>query len=266
MDETGVVARMVNGLSHRSYPGDEVALQAVQDAGARLQVCRGEVAALVAAGSTGEAEIVGVGLRAANDWMAHESAQWREYHSTRTAGVVSQLRYSLPLNRLRVRGGARITTIYEASGLDANARVLVANEKLGTYRLGHVPMRLTVVDHRFVLLDGPVVDGRMTLMKVTSPVMLDLAQRYWDAVQAAVVPLSPGFAGPEALTPRQRQVVALLGSDLNDEAIAEALDVSVRTVRADVAAVLAALGVRSRFAAGARLQIWDRLELTSSSP
>ena len=266
MDEAGVVARMVDGLSHRNYPGDEVALQAVQDAGARLQVRRGEVAALVAAGGTSEAEVVGVGMRAANDWMAHASAQWREYHSTRTSAVVSQLRYSLPLNRLRVRGGARITTIYDVSGLDANARVLVANEKLGTYGFGTVPVRMTVVDHRIVLLEGPVVDGRMTLMRVTSPSMLDLAQRYWEAVQGAVIAMPPAFAGPTALTPRQRQVVSLLGSDLGDEAIAEALDVSVRTVRADVAAVLAALGVRSRFAAGARLQIWDRLELTSSSP
>ena len=67
---------------------------------------------------------------------------------------------------------------------------------------------------------------------------------------------TPEPARTPTLTSRQQQVVALLLSDLADEAVAASLGVSVRTVRSDVAAILAALGVKSRFAAGARLQLW----------
>jgi DNA-binding NarL/FixJ family response regulator len=62
---------------------------------------------------------------------------------------------------------------------------------------------------------------------------------------------------PGDLTPRQGQVVALMASGANDDAIAAALGVSVRTVRSDVAGILDALGVQSRFAAGVRLQFWS---------
>ena len=41
---------------------------------------------------------------------------------------------------------------------------------------------------------------------------------------------------------------------------AKMLEVSVRTVRSDIAAVLDVLGVRSRFAAGVRLRLWSSLE------
>jgi DNA-binding NarL/FixJ family response regulator len=43
-----------------------------------------------------------------------------------------------------------------------------------------------------------------------------------------------------------------MSRDLPDERIAEKLGISVRTVRYDISAIMAALGVRSRFAAGLR--------------
>ena len=46
----------------------------------------------------------------------------------------------------------------------------------------------------------------------------------------------------------------MLTVDTRDDAIAEALEVSVRTVRSDIADLMDALGVRSRFAAGARVK------------
>ena len=62
------------------------------------------------------------------------------------------------------------------------------------------------------------------------------------------------------LTPRQRQVVALMATGTGDEAIAASLGVSVRTVRSDIAALLDVLGVKTRFAAGVRLQLWSGQE------
>ena len=59
------------------------------------------------------------------------------------------------------------------------------------------------------------------------------------------LPLLLGIADDEAADRRFRQPIAA------------ALDVSVRTVRSDVAAILDALNVRTRFAAGMRLQLWS---------
>jgi DNA-binding NarL/FixJ family response regulator len=47
-----------------------------------------------------------------------------------------------------------------------------------------------------------------------------------------------------------RQLVEMLAAGAKDEQIARALGVSLRTVRRRVAALLADLGVRSRFQAG----------------
>ena len=46
----------------------------------------------------------------------------------------------------------------------------------------------------------------------------------------------------------------MMATGAGDEAIATSLGVSVRTIRSDVASVLDALGVKTRFAAGVRLQ------------
>jgi DNA-binding CsgD family transcriptional regulator len=54
----------------------------------------------------------------------------------------------------------------------------------------------------------------------------------------------------EALSAAQRQVLQLLAAGLNDDAIASAAGVSVRTIRRHISAVFDLLGVNSRFAAG----------------
>jgi DNA-binding NarL/FixJ family response regulator len=58
------------------------------------------------------------------------------------------------------------------------------------------------------------------------------------------------------LTPRQAEIVRLLARGALDESIARQLQVSVRTVRAEVAAILSELGAASRFEAGVRYGAW----------
>jgi len=94
-------------------------------------------------------------------------------------------------------------------------------------------------------------------MKVTSPAGLEAAWRFWTAALANTVPVERVASGADELSQRQRQIVALMAADVADDGIAAALGVSVRTVRSDIAGVLSLLGVRSRFAAGARLQAWE---------
>jgi len=151
-----------------------------------------------------------------------------------------------------------MVSVFDYYGLDTDARLLLANEPVGDYLFGRAPVQMKIVDRRFVILDGPVVDGSVSLMTIHSGACLDAAWRYWDAIVASAIPVEDaGISDLGLLTKRQRQVVALLASDLGDDAVAASLGVSVRTVRSEVAAILAALGVKSRFAAGVRVQMWD---------
>jgi DNA-binding NarL/FixJ family response regulator len=57
---------------------------------------------------------------------------------------------------------------------------------------------------------------------------------------------SASTAAPESLTPREREVLALLAEGLSNKAIAERLDISEHTAKFHVNAVLAKLGVQRR--------------------
>jgi DNA-binding CsgD family transcriptional regulator len=234
------------------------AAQAVLDAAALLQVRRSEAAALATSGTLTEGKIVAVGLDAAQQWLHAGGSSWTENLSVRPTATAAQLRASLPANRAFVSAGVRMVSVFDYYGLDTDARLLLANEPIGDYLFGKAPVQMKILDRSFVVLDGPVVDGAMSLMAIHSGLCLDAAWRYWDAVVASAVPVEDaGISDLGLLTARQRQVVALMGSDLGDDAIAASLGVSVRTVRSEVAAILAALGVKSRFAAGVRVQMWS---------
>lgn len=223
------------------------------DAAAVLQVLRSDVATKLVSGPVRGAEIVAVGLDRMNDWLAEVAPSWRDLLSIRQATTSAHLRVSLPNNRRCVRNGLTMVSLFDNDGTRPDARVLIANEQIGTYRFGVGPVQMKIVDGRLVLLQGPVVDGEASLMAVTSGPCLEAAWRYWERALESSYPARGSVPPPADLTPRQHQIVALLGDDLGDEAIADALGVSVRTVRSDVAAILSALGVRSRFAAGLRL-------------
>jgi DNA-binding CsgD family transcriptional regulator len=235
------------------------AVQTVLDAAAMLQVRRSEAAVLAARGELPGGEIIAVGIAAAQDWLVTHSESWRELLSVRESASTTQLRASLPYNRARLAAGLQMVSVFDYYGLDTDARLLLANEPTGDYLFGRAPLQMKIVDRSFVLLDGPTVDGTMSVMTVRSGPCLEAAWRYWDAVVASAVPVEDaGISDLDLLTGRQRQVVALMASDLGDDAIAASLGVSVRTVRSDVAAILAALGVKSRFAAGVRVQMWSQ--------
>ena len=232
----------------------EAARQAVLDAAAVLQVRRSEAAAQVACGELPDVVIVARGLQGINDWIREASTGWRELLSVRPGGTAAELRVTLPHNRVLVNAGLRMVSIFHRQGLEVDARVLLANEPVGTYLYGIAPVQMKIVDRRFVLLQGPLVDGVPSVMTVSSDRCLDAAWRYWEATMSVSSPISQRDDTLGGLTPRQRQVVALMATGAGDEAIAGSLGVSVRTVRSDVASVLDALGVKSRFAAGVRLQ------------
>jgi two-component system, NarL family, nitrate/nitrite response regulator NarL len=71
----------------------------------------------------------------------------------------------------------------------------------------------------------------------------------FDSTLSPVRPTSraaPSPASPEALTPREREVLALLAEGLSNKAIADRLTISEHTAKFHVNAVLAKLGVQRR--------------------
>ena len=230
---------------------------AVNDAAAVLQLRRSEAAALAARDELVDGEVVTVGLAAIQEWLHTGSTTWGEVLSVRPTASLTQLRAGLPINRARLEAGIRMVSVFDYFGLDTDARLMLANEPVGDYLFGRAPVQMKIIDRRFVVLDGPVVDGAASIMTIRSGTCLEAAWRYWEATVASAIPVEEtGISHLEVLTKRQRQVVALLASDLGDDAVAASLGVSVRTVRSEVAAILAALGVKSRFAAGVRVQMW----------
>jgi DNA-binding CsgD family transcriptional regulator len=65
-------------------------------------------------------------------------------------------------------------------------------------------------------------------------------------LEPIAIPRSPGSRRPEALTPRQHEVLDLLMQGKSTAGIAKAMGLSVNTVRAHVAGVFRVLGVSSR--------------------
>jgi DNA-binding CsgD family transcriptional regulator len=183
-------------------------------------------------------------------WMMRASRGWRHLLSTRPATTGGQLSESLPNNRARVAEGLQMVSVFDHNGTDAAAQALLEGESDGVYYLGYAPIQMRLVDRREVLVHGPQGDRGGSILSLSTPAALDAAWAYWHAVMDTAAPCVGSAPRLDVFTDRQHRVLELLSRDVSDERIAEALAVSVRTVRYEIAAVMDTLGVRSRFAAG----------------
>ena len=233
-------------------------VQRVLDAVAVLHSQRSRLAAAVGRGPVPHTRLIGRGAIEINRWMWDSLRDWRDFLSVRPWGRVEELRVSLPLNRDFVAGGSRMVSVFDYHGTTPQARLLLGAEPSSHYRFAHAPVQMKIIDRTQVLLDGPVIGGEPTVMLTTHPACVASAKAYWEAVLASSFPCSEAPECVPDLTDRQRQVVALLSADVNDEQIAVALGVSVRTVRAEIARAMSALGVQSRFSLGSAVN--DRLQ------
>lgn len=230
------------------------ARESVLDAAAVLQLRRRGVSSTLARGAACDAEIVARGAESIHRWMAKSVYGWRELLSVRPRTTIAELRVSLPTNRAVVERGLRMVSVFGHDGSDVSSRSLLAGERDPEYLFGFTPVQMKIVDRHFVLLQGPFLTGEPTLVAARSQSCMNAAWQYWHAVVESAYPASDGTDDRDGLSARQHQVVALLATDARDEAIAATLGVSVRTVRSDIAAIMVALGVRTRFAAGLRLR------------
>jgi DNA-binding CsgD family transcriptional regulator len=224
--------------------------QRVLDTAAVLQSQRSRLATALGRGAVSHTRIVGRGGVGINRWMLNGASTWHDLLSVRLWGRVEELRVSLPRNREFVAAGNRMVSVFDYQSTTPQARLLLGAERSSRYLFAHAPVQLKIVDRTQVLLDGPAQGGDPTVMVTTDPACLAAALGYWRAVLDCSIPCSEAPECVPDLTERQRQVVALLSADVNDEQIATAIGVSVRTVRGEIARAMETLGVQSRFSLG----------------
>jgi DNA-binding CsgD family transcriptional regulator len=134
-----------------------------------------------------------------------------------------------------------------------------------------VPLKLVVVDQKVAMLPAAGDDAGGASLVVHAPAivgaLVELFERVWDAAMPQSMWASQGVPAPAEplddtagtsshrraplrLEPRTRSILDLMAGGLTDEAIARTLDVSRRTVQAEVTALAERLGARTRFQIG----------------
>lgn len=236
-------------VTPRPFSADQQ--QAVLDAAARLQTCRGDWARRLSGGPRDGGRVIAHGDLDAG--LYGDSTRWTVLLSATCAVSAPFLRASLPHQRHLVSQGLRAETLFDHDRVGEQTLDVLRSEQDPSYRLAFVPLQMKLVDGREVVLQGPTLGGRPTLMAVDEPRTVSAAWAYWRAVRESSVPVPPAPGGGEGLTVRQQRIVTLLRQDLTDEAVARHLGCSVRTVRGDVAQIMERVGAHSRFAVAHRL-------------
>lgn len=145
-----------------------------------------------------------------------------------------------------VERGVRFRNIYSRAVLEipGSADMLRASIASGweCRVYPEMPMKMVLVDQRAALLPlGPT--GMEGALLVRAPVIVAALRTYFDLLWNRAVP-APG--APVTPHPEQDQVLRLLLTGMTDGAIARHLDISERTVRRHVGALLERLGATNR--------------------
>lgn len=161
-------------------------------------------------------------------------------------------RRSIRYNEQAVERGVSMTSLTDVSGGASAITELILAAKHLPYYIGFGPMQMKVFDHRTVLVEGPGGEGCRSLMLIERQEAVAAALHYANVVRSYSVAVRDLPDEDVALTPRQHAIARLLAENQTDPAIARSLNVSVRTVRADIAAIHGCFGANNRFAAGVR--------------
>jgi DNA-binding CsgD family transcriptional regulator len=158
-------------------------------------------------------------------------------------------------NRRVVEGGTRLRSWYDVDRSDPETAGLLLSQPWLTGHWTVAPVETKILDNRAVLVEGPRVEGRRSVLLTTHHRAVAAATAYWQAVRARSVPLELVESDNplRQMSERQRETARMLADGLTDEEIARRLDVSVRTVRYDVTRLRGLLQASSRFGIGLAL-------------
>lgn len=206
------------------------------------------------AGLSDDVEILAMGtLEEAHAHGVDVAAEWRQAAFVRSGETVASLHDLLPRLRRLAQSGVAVHAVFDADSMPPPAIHQVLAEDHREYRLTFAPMSMTIGEGRTVLMVGETPRGEWSLRGFTSPAVVTAAIDYWNAVSdipAAAAGAVPPSEGTASLTERQVRILRLLSAGHTDEHIAHQLEVSVRTVRADVRCAMDHYGATSRFEAG----------------
>lgn len=173
-----------------------------------------------------------------------------------TAVTLAAYRQSIRYNERAVERGVSMTSLVDLSGGGPSAisELILASKHL-PYYIGFGPMLMKVLDRRTVLLEGPAVEGARSLMLIERTEVVSAALHYAAVVKSCSVAVRDIPSDHVELTPRQHAIARLLAENQTDPAIARSLNVSVRTIRGDMATIHERFGATNRFAAGVRYAV-----------
>lgn len=167
-----------------------------------------------------------------------------------------QWRLPIESDMVRVVGaalqeGRQVRAIYPLRALQEAPAVLAGRAAVGEQIrvVPEVPTRLVIVGSGRALVPDPLGVGSERRILVRQQSIVAVFTAYFDQLweRASAVPtLDRGQARPDL----RRLLLAQLAEGAKDEQIARNLDVSLRTVRRRVAALMVELGVDTRFQAG----------------
>ena len=150
-----------------------------------------------------------------------------------------------------IREGRRVRAIYPARALSEAPDMLRLRAELGEeIRLApSLPTRLAIVGPQRAIVPEPLGMGSDRRVVIRQAAVVGLCQAYFDELWEGATRVD-AHAGLLDERDQRRLLLEELADGVKDEQIARNLDVSLRTVRRRVAALMAELDVDTRFQAG----------------
>jgi len=152
-----------------------------------------------------------------------------------------------------IEGGVRYRYLYQVSvykaawGRQIIRQAIDAGEEIRLRRT--MPVKMMQVDSTAALLS--VDRSAMSALLVRSTELLAMISEWFDLLWDDRLTTVIDSSEPAGLKPDQLRVLRLLATADTDDTIAKSIGTSVTTVRRHIRAIYAALGVNTRFAAGA---------------
>jgi DNA-binding CsgD family transcriptional regulator len=155
-----------------------------------------------------------------------------------------------------MKRSVRVRSIYDRAFTQSSVGARIIKSLLADGQearvLAELPMKMQLADENCVLLPLTPTGTGGAMLVLAQPVVSALRQ-YFELLWERAVPYGCHTAAP-GLTGRQREILCLLAQGLTDDAIANQLGCSAKTVGREAALIAARLGAGSRFAAGAAAQ------------
>ncbi|WP_217208207.1 LuxR C-terminal-related transcriptional regulator [Streptomyces sp. AC550_RSS872] len=202
-----------------------------------------------------------IGLDAINsqiERLGHGAESSVEVFAPRGAQTPAALKAARPLDQSAVERGVHVRYIYLDSIRNDPATMQYARWLQGiggeVRALPQLPLRMIIYDRRAAMVPIDPEDAARGVLVLQGAgvvtALVSLFQQTWEQAQA-LCGSRAATATQDGLTPQEQAVLDLLFDGHTDDVVARKLGVSVRTGRRITADLMARLGARSRFQAGA---------------